>query len=171
MYKRQIFPFHGTEFDFEQYQNDAKVWRKKRNKPDSKHSKDGKEEDKDVLDDLYRPHEADCPGHDLTPLPTVSPSTYSDDKETVVFDTVSGEASEFNEKKQRDSIVEESEGISVYFMQMFNIGKKRVMAFYDSGAQLSLIETKLARELRLKMVDRSGFYMGGAGNKMTVSRG
>ena len=164
-----IFPFHGTEFDFEQYQNDAKVWRKKRDKLDSKYSKDGKEEDKDVLDDLYRPHEADCPGHNLPPLPQVSPSTYSDDKETVVFDTVSGEAGEFNEKKQRDSIVEESEGISVYFMQMFNLGKKRVMAFYDSGAQLSLIETKLARELRLKMVDRSGFYMVGAGNKMTVT--
>ena len=44
-----------------------------------------------------------------------------------------------------------------------------VLCFYDTGAQMSLIETALARSLKLQMIRREGFLLVGAGNHVTYT--
>ena len=64
-------------------------------------------------------------------------------------------------------VIGEPDGLAIYFMQFLALGRVAILCFYDTGAQMSLIETSLARELKLRMIDRNGFFMIGAGNHVT----
>ena len=52
-------------------------------------------------------------------------------------------------------------------MQFLMLGKVMVLCSYDTGAQLSLIETALARSLELRMIRREGLRLVDAGNYVT----
>merc|ERR1712173_287356 len=66
-----------------------------------------------------------------------------------------------------DKVVTESPGIAVYFMQQLHMSGKVILCFYDTGAQMSLIKTDLARYLELPMINREGFHLVGAGEHVT----
>ena len=104
--------------------------------------------------------------------PVVSEDEYKGPESSLVFDTCGGDTSEIEPKSKNNgkSLVSAPEGAPVYFMQQLNLSNKPVLVFYDSGAMLNLIVTELARKLGLKMVNRNGLHLIGAGNKLTVTK-
>ena len=102
-------------------------------------------------------------------LGPISLDEYPDVSDNDILDTQSGRTVELDTELNNERIVTESDGQSVYFMQMLHLKGQTVLCFYDSGAQLSLIKTSVARALKLPMVDRSGLYLVGAGNKITAT--
>ena len=99
----------------------------------------------------------------------VSTEEYPDDLEPLLFETSTGLNSQFDPSNPGSKVVTESEGLPVYFMQYLLLGKIMVLCFYDTGAQMSLIETALARSLKLPMIRREGFLLVGAGNHVTYT--
>jgi len=96
----------------------------------------------------------------------VDTDVYPDTHVSKIIDTSNGIVN-FDPDTSGVRVTEEPGGMAVYFMQMLSLGGVTIMCFYDTGAQMSLIETSLARELKLRMIDRNGFLMIGAGNHVT----
>ena len=97
----------------------------------------------------------------------VDTDTYPDTHVSKVIDTSSGTVTNFDPETSGVQVIGEPGGMAVYFMQFLALGGVTILCFYDTGAQMSLIETSLARELKLRMIDRNGFLMIGAGNHVT----
>ena len=99
----------------------------------------------------------------------VDTDTYPDTHVSKIIDTCNGIVTNFDPDTSGVQVIGEPGGMAVYFMQMLALGGTTILCFYDTGAQMSLIETSLARELKLRMIDRNGFLMIGAGNHVTLS--
>ena len=97
----------------------------------------------------------------------VDSSEYPDTYGPMVMDTTDGTSVKFDASSMDDRVVSEKAGVAVYFMQQLRLGDRVILCFYDTGAQMSLIQTKLARHLRLPMINREGFHLVGAGEHVT----
>ena len=97
----------------------------------------------------------------------VDTDMYPDTHVSKIIDTCKGIVTNFDPDTSGVQVIGEPGGMAVYFMQMLALGGITILCFYDTGAQMSLIETSLARELKLRMIDRNGFLMIGAGNHVT----
>ena len=124
----------------------------------------GDTSDDDIGDDLG------CPGLFRAQKPeryVVTPSEYPDTHEPMMMDTTNGRTIKYDDSSMGDKVVTESSGIAVYFMQQLRMSGKTIVCFYDTGAQMSLIKTDLARYLELPMINREGFHLVGAGEHVT----
>ena len=97
----------------------------------------------------------------------VKPSEYPDTHEPMMMDTTSGRTIRYDHDSMRDRVISEPPGVAVYFMQHLRMLNRVILCFYDTGAQMSLIRTDLARYLKLPMVNRQGFHLVGAGEHVT----
>ena len=121
-------------------------------------------DDDDMVSDLG------CPGlfkAQNTERYVVKPSEYPEGLEPMLMDTTSGRTIRYDPSSMADKVVSESSGIAVYFMQQLHMSGKVIVCFYDTGAQMSLIKTDLARYLELPMINREGFHLVGAGEHVT----
>ena len=60
-------------------------------------------------------------------------------------------------------IIPESKDDAVYCMQLLHLGGQQVLTFYDRGANINLIDGKMAEEISLKVVDDKTINIGTAG--------
>merc|ERR1711994_310778 len=97
----------------------------------------------------------------------VKPSEYPDTHEPMLMDTATGRTIKYDHSSMDDKVVTESPGLAVYFMQQLRMLGRIILCFYDTGAQMSMIKTALARYLELPMVKRDGFHLVGAGEHVT----
>ena len=104
-------------------------------------------------------------------IPKVPESEYKGSENSELFDTNTGRKEKFDQssKENRSKLMTEPEGMPVYFMQTVNLDSTAQIIFFDSGAMMNLIVTDTARELGLKMVDRNGMAVIGAGNHLSVT--
>ena len=105
--------------------------------------------------------EASLPPH------IVGPDEYPDTHLPKIIDTSTGVVKTFDPEISGVQVIDEPRGVAVYFMQYLALGGATILCFYDTGAQMSCIETSLARQLELRMIDRKGFFLVGAGNHVT----
>merc|ERR1712020_392898 len=97
----------------------------------------------------------------------VGADEYPDTHLSKIIDTSTGVVKTFDPEISGVRVNDEPRGVAVYFMQYLALGSATILCFYDTGAQMSCIETSLARQLELRMIDRKGFFLVGAGNHVS----